>query len=595
MNHTAMKIFGGTIGMLSLVAIALVAVLVTNTAPADAQERTLTESSVELIYLTSSNTGSPGDDGQRVIETTNERIAQGFWVGQGGPNYATNGSGAHKYSIEQIQVEQTWTSRHASTEVEARIYRSLESRPHSQVCTLEYASHRNDDITFRAPDYGCKVYGLEHYFVVISLKDATNNAEIEITEDSTLDYDDWSMDNHFLSSVGGSKTWKSEDNRLRVAIRAKALYEDPPDVGYTRPKFIRATEGQPKTYYAKFASKPRIAWNFRVDTVNSELTSSMVCPRSPAPPPSASCLITPHNWQSPIAITVTPPHDDDGEGTKFLMKHQVFQKAPHNNAENAVWEEDTLRIVVTDDDKYEFVGPKGTVNITEDIGHSIVIRLGAKPTGNFRVTATLTGFEDLLGASSTFSFTGNDWTDGYHYQIAPTDDQVAQERTGSLTVTYAPNPGDEDPAWANIRPLTIPIKIIDDDIPGYDLAGAVGTFTRYYPLVTAPDIYGYQVDVDEDASVRYALKLLTEPLEPVTIRATHWRGVRVIENAEVTYDSTNWNAATPPFFKVKANRFAFDAKDRYAEVRYQVISSGSDYRNLLIQPLRVTIRNIDPN
>ena len=83
MNHKAMKIIGSTIGMLSIVAVALVAVLAVNTSTTDAQDRYLTESSVEVLYLTSSNHGNAGDDGQRVIETTNERIAQGFWVGQG--------------------------------------------------------------------------------------------------------------------------------------------------------------------------------------------------------------------------------------------------------------------------------------------------------------------------------------------------------------------------------------------------------------------------------------------------------------------------------------------------------------------------------
>ena len=592
MNNKAKKIIGDTIGMLSLVAIALVAVLVTNTAPADAQERTLTESSVELIYLTSSNTGSPGDDGQRVIETTNERIAQGFWVGQGGPNYATNGSGAHKYSIKNIEVEQTWTGRHASTEVDARIYRSLESRPHSQVCTLEYASHNGDRITFRAPDYGCKVYGLESYFVVFSLKDAANRAEIEITNDAVSVYDNWDMAGHFLASTGGSKTWTSESGRLRVAITARALYEDPPDVAYTRPKFIRANEGEPTTYHAKMVSKPRIAWNFRVDTVNSELPSVMVCPGNPAPPPSLSCLITPNNWGKAVAITVTPPHDDDGDGAKFLMKHQVFQKTPHNNAENAVWEEDTLRIVVTDDDKYQVIGPP-SISITEGHEDSILLRLGAKPAGTIPIEVTVTG--PVEQNSFNIQFAGDDWKDGVTIHVVISDDNVALKRTASLTTAYAPNPGNEDPAWTNTRPLTIPIRIIDDDVPGYDLAGAIGTFSKYYPIASAPDIYGYQVEVDEDAYVRYAVKLLTEPLEPVTIRATHWRGVRVIENSEFTYDSTNWNGSTPPFIKVKANRFAFDARDRYAEVRYQVTSSGSDYKDLTIPPLRVTIRNIDPN
>ena len=87
MNHTAMKIIGTTIGMLSIVALTQgAAVLAVNTSPADAQERNLTESTVDLRYLTSSTGGTPsGDHGQRLITTTNERIAQEFRVGQGGP------------------------------------------------------------------------------------------------------------------------------------------------------------------------------------------------------------------------------------------------------------------------------------------------------------------------------------------------------------------------------------------------------------------------------------------------------------------------------------------------------------------------------
>ena len=349
-----------------------------------------------------------------------------------------------------------------------------------------------------------------------------------------------------------------------MAITAKALYEDHPDVAYTRPKFIHANEGEPTTYYAKMVSQPRIAWNFRVDQGNSELTASMTCANGSA---ASSCLITPRNWGIPIAITVTPPHDDDGDRAKFLMEHQVFQKAPHNNAENALWEEDTLRIVVTDDDKYEFVGPS-SFSILEGRGDNVRIRLGVKPAGNLRVTATITGFAVQLAESPVFAFIGDDWTDGFSYFVLPTDDDVARIRTGSITFSYTPPPGEEDPAWANIRPLTIPIKIIDDDIPGFSLASAVGSFTSHCPVGMTTNCQRYDVEIDEDDFVRYTIKLLTEPLEPVTIRATHWRGVRVIENAEITYDSTNWNTATPPFFKVKANRFAFDARDRYAAGLY---------------------------
>ena len=32
---------------------------------------------------------------------------------------------------------------------------------------------------------------------------------------------------------------------------------------------------------------------------------------------------------------------------------------------------------------------------------------------------------------------------------------------------------------------------------------------------------GWNVEIDEDDFMRYTMKILTEPLEPVTIRATH--------------------------------------------------------------------------
>ncbi len=594
MNHTAMKIIGGTIGMLSIVTLTLAAALAVHTSPADAQERDLTESAVDLRYLTSNTGGSSGDHGQRLITRTNERIAQEFRVGQGGPDHSADGLGAHKYSILKMEVEQTWTGRHASTQVDARIYRSLGSgadlRPHAQVCTLEYASHNSNQMTFHAPEYGCRVYGLENYFAVFSLKDASNNAEIEITNDAASGYDNWDMADHFLASIGGSKTWTSESGRLRVAITARALYEDPPDVAYTRPKFIRANEGEPTTYHAKMVSKPRIGWNFRVDTVNSELPSTMVCPNGNT---ASSCLITPHNWGSPIPITVTPPHDDDGDRAKFLMKHQVFQTDPKDQNETASWEEDTLRIVVTDDDKHEFRGPS-SFTMPEGEIKLLVLTLGAKPAGDIKITVTVVGPFVTSGYIGTL--TGNEWKDGYDIVLEAMNDDVALEKTGSLTVRYTPDAGNEDPAWADTRPLTIPIRIDDDDIAGFHLVPhSASPFTPYCPNGPTEKCYGYEVDIDEDATARYSLRLDTEPLEPVTIRATHWRGVRVIENAEFTYDSTNWDSSTPPFIKVKANRFAFDARDRYAEVRYQVTSSGSDYKNLSLPPLRVTIKNIDPN
>ena len=55
-----MKVIGTTIGILSLVALTLAAVLAMNTSPADAQERNLTESTVDLSYITSSHGGSTG-------------------------------------------------------------------------------------------------------------------------------------------------------------------------------------------------------------------------------------------------------------------------------------------------------------------------------------------------------------------------------------------------------------------------------------------------------------------------------------------------------------------------------------------------------
>ena len=297
------------------------------------------------------------------------------------------------------------------------------------------------------------MYGLESYFVVFSLKDAANRAEIEITNDAVSVYDNWDMAGHFLASTGGSKTWTSESGRLRVAITARALYEDPPDVAYTRPKFIRANEGEPTTYHAKMVSKPRIAWNFRVDTVNSELPSVMVCPGNPAPPPSLSCLITPNNWGKAVAITVTPPHDDDGDGAKFLMKHQVFQKTPHNNAENAVWEEETLRIVVTDDDKYQVIGPP-SISITEGHEDSILLRLGAKPAGTIPIEVTVTG--PVEQSSFNIQFAGDDWKDGVTIHVVISDDNVALKRTASLTTAYAPNPRQRRPGLDEHTPFDDP-------------------------------------------------------------------------------------------------------------------------------------------
>ena len=194
-------------------------------------------------------------------------------------------------------------------------------------------------------------------------------------------------------------------------------------------------------------------------------------------------------------------------------------------------------------------------------------------------------------------------TDGYDTNFerarvgmkAP-DDNIALDRTGVITVEYVQKDGDPPEYAEHAKTLIVPVTFVNDDIAGFHLAPhSAMPFTPYCPSSVAAECYGYEVDIDEGESARYSLRLDTEPLEPVTIRATHWRGVRVIENSEFTYDSTNWNSSTPPFIKVKANRFAFDARDRYAEVRYQVTSLGSDYKNLHLPPLRVTIKNIDPS
>ena len=279
-----------------------------------------------------------------------------------------------------------------------------------------------------------------------------------------------------------------------------------------------------KPYTVRLAAQP--TQDVTVTIASDETTAVTVADTDGTTPGDQNTLtFTTTNWSTAQTVTLAAVADDDGSNESVSVTHSA---STATNSEYASVAAD-LTATVDDDETRGVSLSVSSLLMPEGSSTQYVVTLDTQPNGG-DVTVTITGAGDgiavdtssTVGIQTTLTFTTENWTWARQVTVSTAEDDNGGNE--SATLTHTPTGADYD----GVAAPEIEVTAADDDRPS---------------LLVDPT----QLDVDENDSATYAVRLNTEPTGAVTVTVSGASGAVTVDTAEasgnqdtLTFSTTNW-------------------------------------------------------
>ena len=362
---------------------------------------------------------------------------------------------------------------------------------------------------------------------------------------ATPDYEqpsDADRDNVYMVTIHASSG--SSTGFLPVAIVVRDQAE-----GLTASRLtVTVDEGDSATYTVRLDSEP-------TDDVDVSVSVSSDSGVTVSP---SSLKFTPANSTIAQTITVSADEDEDAEDGTATVTH-----APSGGGYDTVPD---LRVGVTvaDDDTAAVNLSHTVLDVDEGDSATYTVWLDTKPTGQVKVTPSVASDSGLLVSPSSLTFTRANYATARTVTVSAQEDEDAED--GTATVEHQASGGD----YSEVSVDPVVVRVDDDDTKSVTLSRTV-------------------LEVDEEESVTYTVKLDTRPTRSVTISLTVPAGTGVsVRPSSLTFTPANYaNAQT---VTVSA---ANDADSTNETVTVTHAPSGGGYGGVSVDTVRVTVRDDD--
>ena len=229
---------------------------------------------------------------------------------------------------------------------------------------------------------------------------------------------------------------------------------------------------------------------------------------------------TSSNWNTPQTVTLTAQQDDNGFDESVTIAHAA---ATTTNSEYRNVNGD-FTAAVTDDETPAITLSATTLSVQEQSSATYTVRLATEPVGG-NVTVDVTGAADGLSASPTrLVFTAGNWDTGRTVRITAANDQDGDSEV--VTFSHAASGAD----YGSVPAATIVATSTDNDTPSLQVTPTT-------------------LEVDENASGRYRIRLNTQPTANVTVTVSGAAGAVTVDTATtsgdqttLTFTTTTWSA-----------------------------------------------------
>ena len=229
---------------------------------------------------------------------------------------------------------------------------------------------------------------------------------------------------------------------------------------------------------------------------------------------------TSSNWNTPQTVTLTAQQDDNGFDESVTIAHAAATttNSEYRNVNGS------FMATVTDDETPAITLSATTLSVQEQNSATYTVRLATEPVGG-NVTVDVTGAADGLSASPTrLVFTAGNWNTERTVRITAANDQDGDSET--VTFSHAASGAD----YGSVPAAEIVATSTDNDTPSLQVTPTT-------------------LEVDENASGRYRIRLNTQPTANVTVTVSGATGAVTVDTATtsgdqntLTFTTTTWSA-----------------------------------------------------
>ena len=229
---------------------------------------------------------------------------------------------------------------------------------------------------------------------------------------------------------------------------------------------------------------------------------------------------TSSNWNTPQTVTLTAQQDDNGFDESVTIAHAAATttNSEYRNVNGS------FMAAVTDDETPAITLSTTTLSVQEQNSATYTVRLATEPVGG-SVTVGVTGAADGLSASPTrLVFTAGNWDTERTVRITAANDQDGDSEM--VTFSHAASGAD----YGSVPAANLVATSTDNDTPSLQVTPTT-------------------LEVDENASGRYRVRLNTQPTGNVTVTVSGTTGAVTVDTATtsgdqntLTFTTTTWSA-----------------------------------------------------
>ena len=285
------------------------------------------------------------------------------------------------------------------------------------------------------------------------------------------------------------------------------------------------------------------------------------------------------NWDTPQTVTVSAAEDADTLNEEFTLLHTATSTGD-TDYEGLTTDPDgdpaEVVVTVTDNDSPNVIINPTAIEVDENGSETYTVQLVTQPNANVTVTVTVPANSGatLAGDLSTRSltFTSTTWNEPQTVTVVGVHDDDARNND-PFDISHTSSGADYD----NLTIPSVAVTVIDDDEAG---------------LVIDPTA----IDVTEEGSFGYTVKLATEPSADVFVDIGGHAGTDAslsgdVSNDTLTFTTSNWNAAQAVTVSAAADGDADD--EAPVNLTHTADSADLQYDNITGDSVRVAIADND--
>ena len=226
------------------------------------------------------------------------------------------------------------------------------------------------------------------------------------------------------------------------------------------------------------------------------------------------------NWSTPQTVTLTAQEDDNGFDESVTIAHAATT-ATNSEYRNV---NGNFTASVTDDETPAITLSTTTLTVPEENSATYTVRLATEPVGG-NVTVAITGAADGLSTNLTsLTFTTGNWNTLRTVRVTAANDQNGENEMA--TFRHAPSGAD----YGTVTAAELVATSTDNDTSSLDVTPT-------------------QLEVDENNSGTYRVRLNTQPTGNVTVTVSGATGAVTVDTSTtagdqntMTFTTTTWSA-----------------------------------------------------